>query len=143
MQARTLNDCLQADEAVARLAAHAGNLLKLQRIIDATLPTSLLRSCRIANYKLGIVFLHADNAAVAAKLRQMAPSLCEQLRSSGREITEIRVKLQPQTPGTPAPEQEYRSPIGLQAKQGLTKLSMTLPGDSPLRAAIERLLKER
>ena len=143
MQARTLNDCLHAEETIARLTAHAEHLLKLQRIIDATLPNSLLRSCRIANYRLGIVFLHADNAAVAAKLRQLAPRLCDELRSSGREITEIRVKLQPNQPIESAAPQKNIAPLGVRTKQGLTKLSMSLPGDSPLKASLERLLKER
>ena len=143
MQARSLNDCLNADTALARLTAHAGHLLKLQRIIDATLPTALARASRIANYRLGIVFIHADNGAVAAKLRQLAPSLCDELRSSGGEITEIRLKVQARDGVDPGRKTDTIAPLGSRTKQGLTNLSHSLPDDSPLKLSLERLLRSR
>ena len=143
MQARSLDDCLNADAALARLTAHAWHLLKLQRIIDARIPTALKRACRIANYRLGVVFIHADNGAVAANLRQLAPSLCDELRSSGGEITEIQVKVQPREAAEPVYTSENIAQIGSQTKRGLTDLSLSLPPDSPLRASLERLLKAR
>ena len=143
MQARSLDDCLNADAALARLTAHAWHLLKLQRIIDTTMPPSLKRACRIANYRLGIVFIHADNGAVAAKLRQLAPSLCDDLRSSGGDITEIRIKVQPREVTEPAEIGKTIPQLGARTKQGLTNLSHSLPGDSPLKASLERLLKLR
>ncbi len=141
MQARSLNDCLNADAALARLTDHAWHLLKLQRIIDATLPTALARASRIANYRLGIVFIHADNAAIAAKLRQLAPSLGDALRSSGGEITEIRVKVQAREGQETVEKRQVVAQLGSRTKQGLTSLSHTLPEDSPLRLSLERLLK--
>jgi len=143
MQARSLDDCLNADAALARLTAHAWHLLKLQRIIDTTIPTALKRACRIANYRLGIVFIHADNGAVAAKLRQLAPSLCDELRSSGGEITEIRIKVQPREVADPVVQGKSVPQLGSRTKQGLTNLSLSLPGDSPLKASLERLLRSR
>ena len=143
MQARSLEDCLNADAALARLTEHAAHLLKLQRIIDATIPTALKRACRVANYRLGVVFIHTDNGAVAAKLRQLAPSLCDELRSSGREITEIRVKVQPRECPPPRINTESVPALGLRSKQGLTDLANGLPEDSPLRASLERLLRSR
>ena len=143
MQARSLDDCLNADAALARLTEHAGHLLKLQRIIDATIPTALRRSCRVANYRLGVVFIHADNGAVAAKLRQLAPSLCDELRTSGREITEIRVKVQPRDTDPAPPIGQAIPQLGLKTKRGLTQLAMSLPGDSPLKASLERLLTNK
>ena len=140
MQARTLDDCLNADAAMARLAAHAGRLLKLQQTIDATIPSALAKLCRVANYKLGVVVIHADNAAVAAKLRQMAPSLGDELRSGGTEVTEIRIKVQARAPVPPAPPRSPMAIISDQAKRGLTMLSDGLPEGSSLRAAVERLV---
>jgi len=140
MQARTLNDCLNADETMARLAAHAGRLLKLQRIIETTIPTALAQSCRVANYKLGVVIIHADNGAVATKLRQIAPSLGDELRSSGSEITEIRIKVQPRDAlQSPTPSISVAE-LSVQTKQGLTSLSAELPEGSPLKDALLRLV---
>lgn len=143
MQARSLEDCLNADAALARLTGHAGHLLKLQRIIGAALPTPLARACRIANCRAGVVFVHADNGAVAAKLRQLAPSLCAELRSSAGEITEIRVKVQARETTEDRGPGKVIAQLGSQTKQGLTNLSLSLPEDSPLRASLVRLLKTR
>lgn len=140
MQARTLDDYLNADETMARLAAHAGRLLKLQRIIETTIPTALAQSCRIANYKLGVVIIHADNGAVATKLRQMAPSLGAVLRSSGSEVTEIRIKVQPLDLIPPPPPSRSVAVLSAQAKQGLTALSAELPEGSSLKEALLRLI---
>ncbi len=140
MQARTLDEYLNADETMARLAAHAGRLLKLQRIIETTIPTALARACRIANYKLGVVIIHADNGAVATKLRQMAPSVGDALRSSGSEVTEIRIKVQPLDPIPPPPSGQSRSILSENTKQALTTLATGLPEGSSLKDALLRLV---
>jgi len=140
-QSRTLDDCLNADEAMARLAAHAGRLLSLQRLVDAAVPDNLARACRVANYKLGVLIIHADNGAVATKLRQLAPRLGDELRSSGVELSEIRVKVQPRDSAPPPSAGISISAISDQAKQGLTTLSAELPEGSPLRDALERLVR--
>ncbi len=140
MQARTLTDCLTADETMARLAAHAGRLASLQRIIETTIPSALAQSCRIANYKLGVVIIHADNGAVATKLRQIAPSLRDDLLTSGSEITEIRVKVQPRDSlPSPSPRTSV-AVLSEQTKQGLTSLSAKLPEGSSLKDALGRLV---
>ena len=140
MQSRTLDDCLNADETMARLTAHAGRLLKLQQIIGATIPSALAKSCRVANYKLGVLIIHADNGAVAAKIRQMAPTLGEELRSRGTEVTEIRIKVQPREAIPPLSPVISVAMISKEAKRGLTNLSKELPEDSPLKASLERLV---
>ncbi|HUW37526.1 MAG TPA: DciA family protein [Rhodocyclaceae bacterium] len=140
MQARTLDDCLNADEAMARLAAHAGRLLSLQRLVQAAVPAALARACRVANYKLGVIVINADNGAVATKLRQLAPRLGDELRSNGVELSEIRVKVQPRD-AAPAPSTGISlSAISDRTKQGLTSLSAELPQGSPLKEALERLV---
>ncbi len=142
MQARTLDEYLNADETMARLAAHAGRLLKLQRIIETAVPTALAQSCRVANYKLGVVIIHADNGAVATKLRQIAPSLSDELRTRGSEVTEIRIKVQPLA-GIPPPSIGTTvATISAEAKQGLTSLSSQLPEGSPLKEALLRLISK-
>jgi len=140
MPARTLDDCLNSDATMARLAVHAERLLKLQRQMERTLPVALTQSCHIANYKLGIIVIHADSSAVAAKLRQIAPTLGDAFQQIGLEVTEIRVRVQPRfREKTRLPDKPIEN-IGLEAQQGLTSLSSSLPLDSPLRAALERLI---
>ncbi len=138
--ARTLDDCLNADEAMASLAAHATRLLSLQRLVDAAVPDRLARACRVANYKLGVLIIHADNGAVATKLRQLAPSLGDELRSRAVELNEIRVKVQPRETAPMPSAGISLSAISDQAKRGLTALATELPEGSPLKSALERLV---
>lgn len=139
MQARTLDDCLNADEAMAHLAAHAGHLQKLQRRFETAVPAALAHSCRVANIKLGVVFIHAENGAVATKLRQISPSLCEVFRTNGVEVTEIQIKVQP----LDAAAQQFLPPkaavLDDASRTSITRLSASLP-DGPLREALGRLI---
>ncbi len=128
---------------VAKLTAHAGRLLQLQRQLEVALPRQLTKVVRVANFRLGKVVLHAANGAVAAKLRQILPGLAENYRQNGAEVNEIEVKVQPMRA---SPKKESASApmmLGEGAKQGLTSLAQKLPEDAPLRAALERLIAKK
>lgn len=140
MQARSLEDCLKADGGLARLSDHASRLLRLQRVFEAAVPRAQIRGARVANFKLGKLVLHADNAAVAAKLRQIVPTLVDVFKREAAEVTGIEIKVQPRPVKRPPPK-EPRTALGEHAKQGLTSLAETLPGDSPLGVALRRLVK--
>jgi hypothetical protein len=139
----TVTTLLESEAHVARLTAHAGRLLQLQRQLELALPRQLAKVARVANYRLGKVVIHAANGAVAAKVRQIVPGLIDKYRQNGAEVNEIDVKVQPISP-TPVRKQE-QSPvlIGERAKQGLTNLAQKLPSDAPLRLALERLAAKK
>lgn len=140
MQARTLDDCLNADQAMARLAAHAGRLQKLQSLFAEAVPASLARYCRVANFKAGALIIHAENGAVAAKLRQMAPTLTGEFRQKNEEITEIRIKVQPLDAALQHKPGVTAAPLGDAGRASLSRLSETLP-DGPLRESLQRFLQ--
>lgn len=139
----TVTSLLDREMNVAKLTAHAGRLLQLQRQLEVALPRQLAKVVRVANFRLGKVVLHAANGAVAAKLRQVLPGLVEHYRQNGTEINEIEVKVQPMRPSTPNKIEERTANIGDSAKQGLTSFAQKLPEDAPLRAALERLIAKK
>jgi len=139
MQARTLEDCLNADEAMSRLAAHAGRLLKLQRLFEDAVPAALAQACRIANIKLGVIFIHAENGAVATKLRQISPSLCEDFRTAGVQVTEIRIKVQPLNAALQHTCPPKTAILSDTARASIARLSDALP-EGPLRQSLGRFL---
>lgn len=142
MQARSLEDCLKADGGLARLSGHAARLLRLQRLFESAVPKPLVRGARVANLKLGKLIVHADNGAVAAKLRQIIPTLVDVfLNNEVAEVTGIEVKVQPREDNRPNIPVASHKPIGDRAKQGLTSLANRLPEDSPLRHALRELVK--
>ena len=127
---------------MARLSAQAGRLLKLQRIYEEAIPAALARHGRVANVKPGKIVIHAQNGAVAAKIRQLAPRIAEGFRQAGVDLNEIQVKVQPSSPDEEASRKVIRSGIGDKAKQGLTSLSGRLPPGSPLKEALDRFVKQ-
>jgi len=129
---------LDNDAAAGRVMAHARLLLKLSRRFEAIAPTGLRHAAHVANYKSGKIIIHADNGAVASKIRQLSQRLCSELSKGGAECNDIEVKVQPRQ----IPYQSTSStqkPISAEACGILRSTSDTLP-KGPLREALNRLL---
>jgi len=141
MTSRSLQEHLASGDSMARLAAHAQRLLQFQRLLEAALPEALRPYARVANFRLGKLFIHAANGAVAAKIRQFGPRLASDLSNKEAKVTQIEVKVQARNPSPPKALHERPAPPGIRQKQGLTDLALQLPADSPLKGALERLLR--
>lgn len=133
-----LSRFLGSGDALSRLQEHAAHLRRLQAALERGLPTPLAGLCQVANFKAGTLILSTRGGAAAARLRQLTPSLVEHLTQAGYAVQSIKVKVAP-------PEQyAWRRPpperhISADARATLTGFAATLPDDSPLRAALERL----
>jgi hypothetical protein len=138
--ARSLEDCLLADTHMARLSSHASRLARLQSVLHAAMPSNLARGARVANLKNGRLIIHADNGAVAAKLRQLAPRLADLARVEAAEVTGIDIRVQGRPGNPPRVAPKTLMPLGSRAKRGLTLLEKSLPEGSKLRAALARLV---
>ena len=135
-----LEHYLEAADGAGKLVAHARLLLKLSRLYREFAPEHLCQASSPVNYKAGTVVIHADNGAVAAKLRQMAPSLSGQFSRRGVECNGLQIKVQArEIPSQSIPSTQ--KPLGAGAVVSLEGLQGTLP-DSPLRTAIRRLLEK-
>lgn len=135
-----LEHYLDSADAAGKVMAHARLLLKLSRRYEAVAPAGLARVSRVANYKLGKLVIHADNGAVAAKLRQMSTSLCSLLSKAGVECNLVEVKVQPRE----IPYQSSASkpePLSRKASATLRDIAERLPAASPLRVALDKLVK--
>jgi hypothetical protein len=141
MTARSLQEHLASGDSMARLSAHAQRLLQFQRLLQATLPEALRPHARVANFRLGKLLIHAANGAVAAKIRQFGPRLASDLSNKDVKVTQIEVRVQARNPSPPKPPHQRPALPGLRQKQGLTALSQKLPDDSPLKEALQRLLR--
>lgn len=137
---RSLEDCLKADAAMAKLSSHAARLVELQALLASALPANLARGARVANLKSGKLVIHADNGAVAAKLRQMTPRLAGLFAYQGGEVTGIEIRVQGRS-GNP-PKGAPKTPTGVSetGKRALTTLEISLPAGSRLRLALARLI---
>lgn len=130
---------LDDDATAGRLMAHARLLLKLTRRLEAATPSGLRHAVRVANFKSGRIVIHADNGAVATKIRQMSQRLVDELSKEGAECSGIEVKVQPrQIPFQSTPSTQ--KPLSAQAIGTLQSAAEELP-DGPLRKALNCLLE--
>lgn len=86
---------LENADSTAKLMAHAKLLMRLSRKFEKIAPAGLACSARVANYKSGVLVVHADNGAVATKLRQLGQRLCSELSKGGPQCNVMEVKVQP------------------------------------------------
>ena len=135
---KSLENYLEATDGAGKVLAHARLLIKLANLYQKIAPAHLSQASTLANYKSGIIVIHATSGAVAAKLRQMAPSLADGFSKKGIECNGVQVKVQ-------APEINTQSmtstqkPLSMKTEQSLCELRDHLP-QSPLRSALENLL---
>lgn len=131
---------LNAENGAAKVLAHAELLLRLSRRYETLVPAGLGHVSRVANYKSGKVIIHADNGAAAAKLRQMSLSLCQLLAKDFPECNGMEIKVQPrETPYQSIPSKPL--PLSDNAKARLQATLEDLPEISPLRVALEKLIR--
>lgn len=129
---------LEASEGAGSVLAHARLLMKLAHFYQEMAPTHLGQASCVANYKSGIIVILAVSGAVAAKLRQLAPTLANEFSKRGFECSEVQVKVQAHEIKSQS-RASTQKPLSHQTGEILAGLAGTLP-DSPLRAALETLL---
>jgi hypothetical protein len=127
---------LQASTGLRALTRETQRLADLTQIASRVLPGSIAPAVRAGYCRAGVLFLLAENAAVAAKVKQIAPRLLASYRRSGWQVTEIRVGVQ--VDGTAAPPPSRKPNLSIGAAKDLRQLANTI-SDPALRSAIGRL----
>jgi hypothetical protein len=137
-----LNSYFANSRELRQLAHTARELAALQQHYRRIVPPPLLGASRVQQFERQTLTLAADNAAVAAKLRQLAPQLALQLCQMGVEVTGIQVRVQVGAPPD-SPAAVHRT-LGAAGRQQMARLADKLP-ESPLKNAVQRLaaLKHR
>ncbi|MEO8157227.1 MAG: DciA family protein [Betaproteobacteria bacterium] len=111
-------------------------LADLQSTLADALPENLAACTNVALVKAGELVLVSENAAVAAKLRQMAPRILIVLQDRGFKINGIRLKVQVSVRDNPLPQKQIS--LGSEARSAIDSLSERL-SPSPLQEALKRL----
>jgi hypothetical protein len=142
-------------------------IASLNKTFHAAIPVALHNSCRITHFDGSTAIISAASGAVATKLKQLLPQILthfqpqlsqvprsEHANATGRlenaqnrqrdqELTGFRVEVQPAMtsawPKNPGKQTEPRQEI---PQDALLELSRRLL-DSPLKAAVETLIKQR
>ena len=150
MAARKINFYLGALGAMPdhrRLFDYMDKLTAMQQAFMEIAPPQLAQRCTVGGFFEGNLTLCAYNGAIAAKLRQILPSLLLKFRARGYEITAIRVTVQANYRSITRHELSANGPagrrkIGQAGMKSLSGLAAGLP-QSPLKTAVESLLKKQ
>jgi len=137
-----IGDVIASSGDLKALARQARRLRDLEQFLFEATPSALARASRVANLKAGTLVILADNAAVAAKLRQLAPRLLLHFKERGVEVTVIRVEVQVKPHKIKAEDDITKRPLPPDAIKDFSALSDALPA-SPLKSALARLVARR
>ena len=140
MTTHKVGEILAATGELKALSRTARRLAELEQLLLSTAPRALSGATRIKTFRAGTLVVSADNAAVASKLKLLAPQLLMQIREREPEVTGIRVEVQP-APGA-AKRQSGKLAMGDGAVSDFRNLAAGL-ADSPLKKAVERLVQRR
>ena len=140
MPLHTIGDLLGATQELRTLSARARRLRELQTLYVGSAPRGLAQSSRVRNLRGGTLLISADNAAVAAKLRQLAPTLLASIRKSEAEITAIRIEVQVSGALHERTPASRKKPLLADAIQEFDGLAKRIP-DGSLKSALARLVR--
>ncbi|MBI2295219.1 MAG: DUF721 domain-containing protein [Betaproteobacteria bacterium] len=142
MPARKIGNLLAQSGQLRALSRQAQRLAELQQVLFEAVPPLLTSATRVKNYRAGTLFLLADNAAVAAKLRQLAPRLLVHVRKRETQVTGIQVEVQVAAHQTGLPKRSRKRELNVAAIDDFQALADVLH-DAPLKRAVTRLVQRR
>ncbi len=140
MATHKIGELLAGSGQLKTLSREAQRLAELERLIFEAAPGALAEAIRIKKLRAGTLVLLADNAAVAAKLKQLAPRLLACVRKMDPEINGIQVQVQPAQRRKSAPGDLRKRSLGLDAIGKFENLAEGLH-ESPLKSALTRLVQ--
>jgi hypothetical protein len=138
MSLHTIGKLLCATEELQALQARTRRLLELQRLYFRSAPRELASSSRVKSYTAGTLFVFADNSAVAAKLKQLAPRLLASIRKIEAEVTAIRIQVQ--VSDAQRTYKPIKTPLTPQAIEEFDALAMRVT-DAELKLALANLVR--
>lgn len=142
MPLHVIGNLIGGSAELKKLAAGTRRVQDLHKLYLRSAPRELAVSSRVKTLKAGTLVVTADNSAVAAKLRQLAPTLLASIQKNDREVTGIRIEVQVGA-GARAPiRQSRKNALGPDAVQAFDALAGRIP-EGPLKAALKTLVKRR
>ena len=141
MPAHKVGDLIARTGELRTLSHQARRLTEVQQVLLEAVPSPLARAIRVKNFRAGTLFVLAANAAVAAKLKQLAPTLLLHVRKRVIEVTGIKVEVQVAEQKKACPDKPVRD-LSLAAVSAIDELAGTLK-ESPLKVALTRMVLRR
>ena len=137
MPTRKLSALIMDTAGLSTLTLATQRIAALQRLYTVCAPPDLTQASRVVNHQDGMLVIAADNSAIAAKLRQLAPRLLKNLQKQSAQVTGIRVQVQVGRIHTPPLAHTKKTPLPIDLIDNFEKLSNQVK-DPSLRSALTR-----
>lgn len=139
MPAHKIDFYLNSSNSLRRLSDESRRIAELQRIFLKSAPQPLTQACCVTQLRAGTLFLVAENAAIAAKLKQLLPRLLTSYQKLGMQVTAIRVEVQVREV---APGGGAKGPAKQLSTESIKNLEQLAAGleDSPLKQALTNMV---
>jgi hypothetical protein len=140
MPLQRIGSFLGASEELKTLSARTRRLQALQTLYLRSAPRELAGSSRVKSYRAGTLTVSADNPAVAAKLKQLSPTLLASIRETEAEVTVLRIEVQVSGAARSRTRPPRKVPLSIDAVEKFEELSESI-ADGDLKSALTRLVK--
>ena len=94
MPAHKIDFYLNSSDRLRSLTQEAQRIAELHRVLLNIAPPELTQACCVKQLRDGTLTLLAENAAIAAKLKQLAARLLASYQKQRCEVTAIRIEVQ-------------------------------------------------
>ena len=139
MPAHKIDFYLNASDRLRRLTGEARRIAELQQAFRKIAPKPLTQACSVKRLSAGTLVLLAENAAIAAKAKQLFPRFLTFYQELGWQVTSIQVEVQvSEASPQPLARGESRR-LSIETIDNLERLAASLD-DSPLKQALANLL---
>ena len=140
MPLHAISKLLGATEGLKALSVRMRRLRELQILYVRSAPGELASASRVKNLRAGTLLVSADNAAVAAKLKQQAPTLLASIRKTEAEVTGLRIEVQVSGLARERPPKSGKKPLSPDAVQKFDELAKRVE-DGDLKTALANLVR--
>jgi hypothetical protein len=140
MRPRSIASVLDSAAELERFMPLVDRLITLRAAVRAVMPRELAACASVVALKHDAVSLLADNAAVAAKLRMLEPTLLRACQRVVPQVTTIRVRVGA-VADTAGGRREKRARLDPAPAAALAALADALPA-SPLQQAVASLSRK-
>lgn len=140
MPLNKIGNLLGSAAELKALSARVRRMRELQTLYLRSAPRELGVSSRVKTYRAGTLLIAADNAAVAAKLKQLAPSVLASIRKTEADITGIRIEVQVTAAMHERPRKPEKNALSADAIGKFEELAKRVPAGD-LKSALANLVR--
>lgn len=142
MPTRKLSTLIGTFAGLSALNKATQHIAALQQLYEVCAPPELTQASRVVGDRNGELVIAADNNAIAAKLRQLAPRLLKNLQKQSAEVNGIQVRVQVSSPRKSAPASVKKPPLSTDLIDNFENLAQQVK-DPGLSAALRRFARRR